>query len=205
MKVFCLLPVILFCIVLGGCSRLLMPATIDDNYNQIEPAESVVKVVIKSQDTALDELRIYSNYFHGLTAAERSGECKSLTQTLKIDDNLLNRMRIVLVLSLDPECGKPVEAIKLLKPILDGERDDSLYRWFSAYQMALLERMQSQEGRLAMFRIDLESVTTDRGKLKKKLEVLKSIEKKLKKKLEALKSIEKSINKRKGMSEDNRK
>lgn len=191
MKVFQLFPVVLFCVLWGGCSGLLTHVAGNDNYPKCEPVEPIVKVVIKSPDTALDELRTYSNYFNGLTATEQSRECKHLAQTLKVDDNVLNRMRIVLALSLASECGKPVEAIEFLKPILDQEKEESLSMWFAAYQMALLERIQRQEEQLDTLQTDLKSAITGKRKLKKKLE--------------ALKSIEKSINERKGISEGSRK
>ncbi len=188
MRASSLLPIAFFCVVLGGCSGLFASAT---RYGDHLQDKSAAKAVIKSPDTVLDELLTYSNYFNGLTATERTNECKHLLQTLEVEDNLFNRMRIVLALSVAPECGRPAEAVEFLKPILGDETGDLLSIWFADYQVALLERMQHQEELLRTLKADLKSATTRRLELERKLE--------------ALKSIEKSINERKGINEVDRK
>lgn len=164
-----------FCIMMAGCSVLLVPANEHSNSATAKPVNTVI-----------DELLTYGRHYDSLSKTKQRQECKRLGQTLVDDNSSINRLRMVLALNLTPECTESPTTTELLKTTIDNEG-----AWFADYQMALLKRIQQQQKQLRTLKGNLKSANRRQHELEKKIE--------------ALKSIEKSINERKRNHESDQK
>jgi hypothetical protein len=162
------------CLILFGCSSF-------KKISQAPPAGSQVEGSLILKDSDTESILEYYRHLHSLSEEELNREYTQAQQTLSEKKRSIDRIRLVLLLSLPHASFKDYDrSLTFLKDDLnDAGGQDSALKDFLFFLSAFIQELKNQDERYQKLEQKLKEEKKQREVLEQKLEELKAIEKNL--------------------------